>query len=261
VVMLIPLGWMLSTSLKSFHEVMAYPPSWTPVVPQWSNYREAFTQFHFAGYLKNSLIITSLCILGTLITCTMAAYGFTFLQWRGKNVLFGLLLSTMMLPGQVTIIPLFQFFVQIGWINTYWPLILPAWLGGNVFGIFLLRQFFQTIPMEYLNAARMDGATEWQILWKIIVPLSKPALLTVGVFTFVGSWNDLWGPLIYLHDEKLYTLPIGLMNFIGMAGTAEGTPWQLMMAVATVMMIPVVILFFLAQKSFIEGIATAGIKE
>ncbi|HEY3332865.1 MAG TPA: carbohydrate ABC transporter permease [Capsulimonadaceae bacterium] len=261
IAMLLPLGWMLLTSLKTFPEVLAYPPVWWPAHPQWNNYIEAFRQFHFAGYLRNSLFLVALNVTGTLVSCTMAAYAFAFLEWRHKNILFGLLLSSMMLPGQVTVIPLFQLYVKLHWINTYWPLTIPSWLGCNVFGIFLLRQFFLTIPKDYLNAARIDGASEWLILRKVIIPMASPALLTVGVFTFVGSWNDLWGPLIFLHDERLYTLPVGLMNFIGMAGTAEGTPWHLMMAVATTMMLPIVMLFFFAQKSFIEGIATAGIKE
>jgi ABC-type glycerol-3-phosphate transport system permease component len=172
----------------------------------------------------------------------------------------------MLLPGQVTIIPLFKFFAYIGWINTYYPLIVPAWFGANVFGIFLLRQFFLTIPRSYIEAARMDGATELHILWNIVVPLSTPVLLTITVFTFLGSWNDLFGPLIYLHDERLYTMPVGLFSFIAKAGVLVGgggtqvTPWNLVMALTTVMIVPVVIVFFLAQKRFIEGISASGLK-
>lgn len=259
-VMLIPVLWMVSTSLKTFEEVLKDPPVFFPGHLQLSNYWVAFTQFDFRHYLFNSIWLSGWIIAGTLVSSCLAAYAFAVLRCRGKEILFGMLLSTLMLPGQVTIIPLFKLFVWLGWINTYLPLILPAWLGGNVFAIFLLRQFFRTIPQDYVDAIRLDGASELRILWTLFVPLSKPALLTITVFTFVGSWNDLWGPLIYLHDDRLYTLPIGLLNFIGMIGRPEGTPWQIVMASATVMMIPIVIVFFLAQKRFIEGIALTGIK-
>jgi ABC-type glycerol-3-phosphate transport system permease component len=260
VVMLTPLAWMLLTSLKSFDEVIASPPVWWPKELQWQNYREALTTFAFGRYLGNSLLLCVATIGGTLVSCSLAAYAFACLRARGRDLIFALLLSTMMLPSQVTIVPLFKLFASIGWINTFWPLIVPSWLGVNVFAIFLLRQFFISVPKDYVEAARIDGASELRILWSIFVPLSKPVLLTVTVFAFLGSWNDLWGPLIYLHDEKLFTMPIGLLNFIGTSGRAPGTPWQLVMAVSTVMMIPVVILFFLAQKRFIEGIATSGVK-
>lgn len=260
ILMLMPMAWMGLTSLKTFDEVLVTPPKWIPADPQWNNYTEAFTTFNFARYLMNSIIITVLIILGTLISSTLAAYGFACLDFKGKGILFGILLSAMMLPAQVTVIPLFQLFTKLGWVNTYYPLIVPSWLGLNVFAIFLLRQFFKTIPRDYIEAARIDGASELRILLTIFVPLSKPALLTVAVFTFIWSWNDLWGPLIYLHDDNLYTMPIGLLNFIGIIGRPEGTPWHLVMAVAVAMIVPIVILFFIAQKKFIEGIATTGLK-
>ena len=258
--MLIPLAWMIVTSLKTFPEAMADPPVWWPEVPQWSNYQTALGEFHFLRYLRNSALVTCMNVAGTLVSCTMAAYAFACLNFKYKNVVFGLLMSGMMLPGQVTIIPLFMFYAKIGWVNTFLPLMVPPWLGVNVFGIFLLRQFFLTIPRDYIEAARMDGANEWTILWRVYVPLSTPVLMTVTVFSFLASWNDLWGPLIFLHDESLYTMPIGLLNFIAMAGQAQGTPWQLVMAVSTIMVIPIVIIFFLAQKRFIEGIASHGVK-
>ena len=260
VVMLVPLAWMLLTSFKSYPEVIASPPTWLPENARWGNYREALTTFDFSRYLFNSILICVATIAGTLVSCSLAAYAFACLNARGKNVLFALLLSTMMLPAQVTIIPLFKLFASIGWINTFYPLIVPSWLATNVFAIFLLRQFFLAVPRDYVEAARLDGASELRILWSIFVPLSKPVLLTVTVFTFIGSWNDLWGPLIYLHDDALFTMPLGLLNFIGTTGRAQGSPWHLVMAVSTVMMVPIVILFFLAQKRFIEGIATAGVK-
>jgi multiple sugar transport system permease protein len=258
--MLAPLAWMLATSFKSFDEVLASPPSWLPRRLRWQNYAEALKTFDFIRYLANSVFVAVLTIAGSLVSCTMAAYAFARLPTRGSNFLFALLLSTAMLPAQVTVIPLFRWFAALGMINTYFPLVLPAWLGTNVFAIFLLRQFFIAIPKELTEAARIDGASEFRILCSIFVPLSKPALLTVGVFAFLGSWNDLWSPLLYLHDESKYTLPIALLNFVGLAGQARGSPWHLVMAVSTVMMLPVVVVFFLAQRRFIEGIATSGIK-
>ena len=260
IVMLTPLAWMLITSLKSFDEVIASPPVWWPERLRWANYREALTTFDFSRYLFNSLFVCVATIAGTLVSCSLAAYAFACLRARGRDVVFALLLGTMMLPGQVTVIPLFKLFASIGWVNTFWPLVVPSWLGTNVFAIFLLRQFFRAVPRDYVEAARIDGAGELRILWSIFVPLSKPVLLTVTVFAFIASWNDLWGPLIYLHDERLFTMPVGLLNFVGTSGRAQGSPWHLVMAVSTVMMIPIVILFFLAQRRFIEGIATSGIK-
>jgi ABC-type glycerol-3-phosphate transport system permease component len=259
-VMLVPLAWMLLTSLKSFEEVTASPPVWLPEKPRWGNYAEALTTFDFSRYLFNSLFLCVATIAGTLVSCSLAAYAFACLRAPGRDLIFALLLSTMMLPAQVTIIPLFKLFASIGWVNTFWPLLVPSWLGTNVFAIFLLRQFFRAVPKDYVEAARIDGASEPRILWSIFVPLSKPVLLTVTVFAFIGSWNDLWGPLIYLHDERLFTMPIGLLNFIGTSGRAQGSPWHLVMAVSAVMMVPIVMLFFLAQRRFIEGIATSGVK-
>jgi ABC-type glycerol-3-phosphate transport system permease component len=260
VIMLVPLAWMLLTSLKSFEEVVASPPAWLPREPRWGNYAEALTAFNFSQYLFNSLLICVATIGGTLVSCSLAAYAFACLNARGRNVIFGLLLSTMMLPAQVTIIPLFKLFAAIGWIDTFYPLIVPSWFATNVFAIFLLRQFFLAVPRDYIEAARIDGASELRILWSIFIPLSKPVLLTVTVFSFIGSWNDLWGPLIYLHDDAHFTMPLGLLNFVGTSGRAQGSPWHLVMAVSTVMMVPIVVLFFLAQKRFIEGIATSGVK-
>jgi multiple sugar transport system permease protein len=260
IVMLTPLAWMLLTSLKSFEEVIASPPVWLPAEPRWGNYREALTTFDFSRYLFNSLLLCLASIAGTLVSCSLAAYAFACLKARGRDVIFALLLSTMMLPAQVTIIPLFKLFASMGWVNTFYPLIVPSWFATNVFATFLLRQFFLAVPRDYIEAARIDGASELRILWSIFVPLSRPVLLTVAVFSFIGSWNDLWGPLIYLHDDAKFTMPIGLLNFVGTSGRAQGSPWHLVMAVSAVMMMPIVVLFFLAQKRFIEGIATSGVK-
>jgi ABC-type glycerol-3-phosphate transport system permease component len=258
--MLIPLAWMLLTSLKTFPETLADPPAWIPAHFQWHNYPQAIHGFAFSRYFTNSVVVTAGCITGTLASSCITAYALVAYKVRGKNLVFGLLLATMMLPGQVTVIPLFRLYVGLHWINTFRPLIVPSWFGGNVFAIFLLRQFFLQIPRDYIEAARIDGASELRILMTVFVPLAKPALLTIAVFTFIGTWNDLWNPLLYLYDEKLYTLPLGLMQFIGISTHEQGTPWHLVMAISTIMMIPVAIVFFLAQKRFIEGISAAGIK-
>jgi multiple sugar transport system permease protein len=259
--MLLPLAWMILTSLKTFPETLADPPTWIPAHFQWGNYLTAIRGFEFSRYFTNSVIVTFGCIAGTLVSSCLTAYALVAYKVRGKNLVFGLLLATLMLPQQVTVIPLFKLYAELHWINTFRPLIVPRWFGNDVFAIFLLRQFFMLIPRDYIEAARIDGASELRILTTVFIPLAKPALLTIAVFTFIGTWNDLWNPLLYLYDEKLYTLPLGLMQFIGIAaGAAQGTPWQLVMAIATIMMIPVVIVFFVAQKRFIEGISAAGIK-
>jgi multiple sugar transport system permease protein len=260
VVMLLPLAWMILTSLKTFPETLADPPQWLPAHFQWSNYSQAIRSFEFGRYFSNSVTVTVGCIAGTLFSSCLSAYALVAYKVRGKNLIFSLLMATLMLPAQVTVIPLFRMYAGLHWINTFGPLIVPRWFGNDVFAIFLLRQFFLLIPRDYIEAARIDGASELRILATVFIPLAKPALLTITVFTFIGTWNDLWNPLLYLYDEKLYTLPLGLMQFIGVSTNAQGTPWQLVMAIATIMMIPVVIVFFFAQKRFIEGISAAGIK-
>lgn len=264
-VMLLPLGWMLLTSLKTFPEILRQPPAWLPASPRWENYRTVWEGFAFYRLFLNSAFVAAMVIGGTVLTCCPAAYAFAYFDVRGKNLLFAALLSTLMLPAQVTVIPLFKAFAALHWINTYLPLILPAWLGGNVFGIFLLRQFFLTIPRSFLEAARLDGASEWTILWRLIVPMSQPAVLTVVIFTFLWSWNDLFNPLVYLHDERTYTLPLGLLYFIARAdqltgGSAGLVPWHLVMALATIMVLPIIVLFAVAQRRFVEGAAATGVK-
>ena len=258
--MLLPLAWMILTSLKTFPDTLADPPRWLPAHFQWGNYPTAIRSFEFSRYFANSVIVTTGCIAGTLFSSCLSAYALVAYNVRGKHIVFALLMATLMLPAQVTVIPLFKLYANLHWINTFRPLIIPRWFGNDVFAIFLLRQFFLLIPRDYIEAARIDGASELRILTTVFIPLARPALLTIAVFTFIGTWNDLWNPLLYLYDEKLYTLPLGLMQFIGVASNAQGTPWQLVMAIATIMMIPVALVFFLAQKRFIEGISAAGIK-
>jgi multiple sugar transport system permease protein len=259
-VMLTPLAWMVLTSLKSYQELFLIPPKWIPEKFLWGNYVQALTTFDFGLYLRNTLFLTAVTIAGTLASSCMAAYGFATLHFRGKGLIFGALMCTLMLPPQITIIPLFKAYASMGWINTFLPLVVPAWLGTNIFAIFLLRQFFLTVPRDYAEAARIDGASEFQILLRVFVPMCTPALLTIAVFTFVGTWNDLWGPVIFLHTERYYTMAIGLLNFILLSNQPQGAPWNLIMAVSTVMMAPIVVIFFLAQKRFIEGMSLAGLK-
>jgi ABC-type glycerol-3-phosphate transport system permease component len=264
-VMLLPLAWMLLTSLKTFPEILRNPAPWLPAIPQWQNYRTVWEGFAYYRFFLNSAFVAAMVIAGTVLTCCPAAYAFAYYDVRHKELLFGALLSTLMLPAQVTVIPLFKAFAALHWVNTYLPLVVPAWLGGNVFGIFLLRQFFRTVPKSFIEAARLDGASEWTILWKLIVPMSLPAVLTVVVFTFLWSWNDLFNPLIYLHNESTYTLPVGLLYFIARAdqlagGSAGQVPWHLVMTLATVMVLPVIALFVFVQRRFVEGAAASGVK-
>ena len=259
-VCLAPMIWMLSTSLKPFEELFQGGISLLPKAPRPANYSDALRNFDFLRAFGNSVFVAVLTVLGTLASSIPAGYAFARLKVRGVSWVFAGLLATLMLPGQITIIPIFRLFASLGMVDTYGPLILPAWLGTNAFGVFLLRQFFLTLPEETTEAARLDGASEGTILARIAVPLARPAVVTVAVFAFLGSWNDLWGPLVYLHREERMTLPVALVNFVGASGTAQGTPWNLVMAAAVVTVIPAIVLFAICQKSFVAGIANSGLK-
>jgi multiple sugar transport system permease protein len=220
-----------------------------------ANFSEAFDWFPFPQYLFNTLVICAISVTGTILSCSLVAYGLACVPWRGREVLFWVMLSTMMLPAQVTMIPLFLTFKWLGWINTILPLVVPSFL-GNAFFVFLLRQFYRSIPVDLIEAARLDGCSELGIWSRIMVPLSKPALAIVGLFTFITAWNDFLGPLIYLMDEEKYTLSIGLAMFQGQ----YGADWGQMMAMASLMTIPIIVLFFFTQKQFIQGVKLSGIK-
>jgi multiple sugar transport system permease protein len=250
-----PLYWMVSTSLKTDAEVFLVPPSLWPITPQWQNYPAATMYIPFWGYMLNTFIICALTIIGTVVSCSLIAYGFARVRWPGRNVFFVIYLSTIMLPPQVTMIPLYIVFRYLGWVGTMWPLVVPAFF-GNVVYVFLLRQFFMTIPNELSDAARIDGANEFGIFRRIMLPLLKPALASVALFTFVATYRDFLGPLIYLTDETQWTISLGLKMFQNM----YGLQWQLMMAASALTMVPMIILFFLTQRTFIEGIALTGIK-
>ena len=251
----IPLAWLLSTSLKLEGREFIVPPQWIPDPIIWENYPRAMTTLPFALYLWNTLIVTVGSLTGTVLTGSMAAFAFARLRFPGRGVLFILLLSTLMLPQAVTLIPKFITFRHLGWINTLNPLWIPWWFGGGAFNVFLLRQFLMTLPHELDEAARIDGASNWRIYWSVLMPLCRPALITVAIFSFIHSWNDFLEPLIYLHDAKLRTLALGLRGFQDL----YATQWTLMMAASAVIIAPVLVLFFICQRYFIRGIHLTGL--
>ena len=255
ILFIIPFIWMVSTSLKPLTQVFSYPPEWLPRPFKWSNYLDAMDYIPFFTYLKNTVGITLFSTLGVVLSCPLVAYSFAKLEWKGRNVFFFITIAVMMIPGQVTMIPLFLIFNKIGWVGTNLPLIVPAFFGVP-FYIFLLRQFFLGLPDTLRDAAKIDGASEFRVYWQIMLPLAKPAVLAVGLFQFMGSWTDFIGPLLYLTDETHYTLSLGLQQF----QTQMGTEWGLMMAVSTMMTLPIILLFFFLQKTFISGITFSGIK-
>jgi multiple sugar transport system permease protein len=251
----IPFLWMLVTSLKVQQDV--FNPNWIPSPIRWANYRESLTALPFDVYFRNTAIITILSVLGSVLSSALVAYSFARLRWPGRDFWFAVVLATMILPGIVTLIPRYILFAKIGWVDTFLPLIVPTWLGGGAFYIFLLRQFFRGIPPELSEAARIDGAGELRIWWQIFMPLCRPALAAITIFSFNGAWDDYVNPLIYLHSEKLYTLQLGLTAFKGGGG---GVPqWNLMMAASLVVLVPIILVFFFGQKYFIEGVSLSGL--
>lgn len=256
IVFIVPLVWSVSTSLQTKEQIYDAEMHWIPQPMQWSNYARAMTAIPFFTYLKNSVIVTVMSIVGVALSSSLVAYAFGCLQWPGRDSLFVVLLATMMLPPQVTLIPLFILFCQLGWVDTLNPLIVPGFLGGGAFFIFLLRQFFLTLPKDLFEAARIDGCTSFGIWWRIALPLSRPALMTVVIFTLNGAWNDFLGPLIYLNSEHKKTLALGLQAFTGQTGAEQSE----LMAISVMMILPLLIVFFLGQRYFVEGIALTGLK-
>ncbi|MGQ9555952.1 MAG: carbohydrate ABC transporter permease, partial [Anaerolineae bacterium] len=257
-VILIPFVYMVSTALKEHMETYAWPPVWIPRQLMWRNFPDALSMLPFAVFFRNTIVITFTSMVGVVLTSSIAAYGFARLRGRGRDFLFVVLLGTMMLPGQVTLIPVYILFSKIGWINTFYPLIVPAFFGGGAFNIFLLRQFFMTVPLEMDDAAKMDGCSWFGIYWRLILPLSRPALATVAIFHFMGTWNDFFGPLIYLNDVRKYTAAVGLAFFRGSSMGYARLDW--LMAMSLLVMLPCLILFFLAQRLFVQGIVITGVK-
>jgi len=255
---LLPLAWMVSTSLKPLNETMSVPTRWIPSTIRWENYPEAIAEMrYFWRYAANSLWICLLSVIGTVTSSALAAYGFSRIEWRGRDKVFLVLLATMMIPFPVVMVPIYGFFKELGWIGTFKPLWVPAFF-ASAFNVFLLRQFFLGLPRDISEAARMDGCSEFGIFVRIILPLCKPALLVVALFQFLYSWNDFLGPLIYLTDQRDFTLALGLQSFQSQSG---GTAWHHLMAASTLVLLPVIVLFFFTQKSFIQGIATSGSKQ
>lgn len=250
---LFPAVWMLSTSLKVDTQVYANPPIWIPNPIRWANFADAWKLAPFPRYTLNTVLYSAAVVFGTVLSSSLAAYGFAKLRFPGRSFLFTVLLSTMMIPGMVTLIPQYILFSKLHWVGTYLPLVVPAFFAGAFF-TFLLRQFFMGIPEELSEAARVDGAGELWIWWRVIMPLSTPALATVAIFTFEGAWDSYVGPLLYLNDERLYTLQVGLQFF----RTASVVQWQYLMAAALMVMLPVIVIFFLFQRHFVEGASIAG---
>ncbi len=250
---ILPFLWMISTSLKKSQDVFSYPPAFFPNSFEWMNYISGWTILPFNTFLMNSLIVTFANVIGNLLSCSLVAFGFARLRGRGREFLFLLLLATIMIPREVTIVPRFLLFKQVNMVNTLWPLILPAWFGYPFF-IFLLRQFFMSIPTELDDAARMDGASSLRILTNVILPLSKPALATVAIFAFIGNWSNLLDPLIYIRSQELYTLALGLNLFRGQ----NFTQFNMLMAVSIMTLVPVLVVFFLSQKLFVQGVTLTG---
>lgn len=253
----LPLLWLVSSSLKTIQQVNAYPPEWIPAPVQWTNFLEATTMIPFWQYFKNTAIITILAIVGTLLSCTIVAYGFARIEFPGRNFWFAVMISTMMLPGTITLIPRFIIFERMGWVDTMYPLIVPTFF-GSAFFIFLIRQFFMGISYQLSDAARIDGCSELGILFRVVVPLAGPVLAVVAIMTFQQEWNDFMNPLIYLHSQEMKTLAVGLYDFVAFEGI---TQWQYLMAATLLMISPVLLLFAFFQKYFIQGITLSGGKD
>ena len=255
ILFLFPLFWMISTSLKVNEQVYTVPTVWIPDPIAWENYPNALSRMPFWLFLRNSIITSLFPVIGAVLSASVVAYAFSRVRWPGRDTWFIVLVASMMLPGQVTMIPVYVIYARLGWINTFLPLIVP-WFFGGAFYIFMLRQFFIGIPMELSDAARIDGCTHLGIWWRIIMPLSKPALTTVAIFTFMFTWNDFIGPLLYLSKENLYTLQVGLQYFREQHQVA----WQELMAASTVVLTPTLVIFFLGQRLFVEGVTLTGLK-
>ncbi len=250
-----PFVWMLSTSFKPGGGIFTYPPQWIPRNPTMEWYRQLFRDVDFLLHFKNSLIVSVTTTACQLFLATLSGFAFAKLKFLGRDKIFTLLMATVMIPGQITMIPVFLFLKKLGFLNSYWGLILPG--SVSIFGIFLVRQFMMTIPDDLIEASRIDGCSDFRIYWNVVLPLCKPVLATLGIFTFMGSWNDFLWPLIVMVGEDRYTLPVALANLNGQYATKFG----LLMAGAVVVVIPIIVIFVFAQKYVIQGIASTGLKE
>jgi ABC-type glycerol-3-phosphate transport system permease component len=257
----LPFLWTVFTSLKTPQEIFIFPPQWLPASPQWNNYVEIWEQAPLGTFFLNSCVVTVLSMIGQILSASLVAYGFARFRFPGRDILFIIVLSTLMLPWQVTIIPVFLIYRFLGWLDTLKPLTVPAYFGGGAFAIFLFRQFFLTIPKELDEAAKIDGANSLWIFFKVLVPLSRPIFITMAIFSFLGSWNDFFGPLIFLNTTEKFTLALGLTYFQRMIVVRGAGPMEhLMMAAAMAMTIPCLVLFLVLQRYFVRGIVMSGLK-
>ena len=254
-VFLLPLYWMVVTALKTNQELAVFPPTLWPQNPQWSNFTEAVNYIPFFRFLRNTLTVTALTVVGAVVSNPLIAYGFSRLEWPGRDKVFMLVLATVFIPFPVVIIALFDIFARLGWINTFLPLVVPIFF-GSAFWIFLMRQFLLQIPMDISDAGRIDGANEFQVFSQLILPLTLPSVGVIGIFAALHAWNDFIGPLIYLQDESRYTLAIGLTFF----RSQYDVQFNLLMAASTLVVLPVVVVFLLFQRAFIEGITLGSVK-
>jgi multiple sugar transport system permease protein len=255
VLFLVPIYWMIVTALKSDVELAQFPPTLIPLHVEWDNFIKAVNTIPFGMYFVNTLIITLLSMVGAVFSNLIIAYGFACIQWPGRDVVFYLVLATIFIPFSLVIIPQFDLFARLRWINTFLPLVVPTFF-GNAFYIFLIRQFLLQLPKDLLEAARIDGASEWRILWRIVTPMARPAVGAVAIFSAVAAWNDFLGPLIYLQDDSVHTLAIGLQAF----RSTHDIQFNLLMAASVLVVIPVVIVFFAFQRFFISGVTLGSIK-
>ena len=253
---MLPFFWMISTSLKRPGTEFAFPIEWIPNPPYWPNYPDAWTLLPFSTWFLNTVIITSVSVIGHVVSCAIVGFGFARIRFVGRDVLFVLVLATLMLPYPSIVAPLFLLFKNLGWIDTFLPLIVPTFFASNAFYIFLLRQFFRTIPMDLDDAARVDGCNTFGVFWHIALPLTRPAMGVIAVFAFMFHWNDFLGPLIFLSTTENFTLALGLRFFQGQ----YQVQWSLLMATSLVILLPTIVVFFVAQKYYIQGIVVTGIK-
>ncbi len=256
----LPFVWTIGSSLKPITEIFAFPPTLLPTEPRWANYADVFRIAPFGRFIYNTAFITVIAMTGQIISASAVAYGFSRFRFPGRDMLFYLVLSTMMLPWQVTIVPTFLLYRYLGWINTYLPLTVPFFFGGGAFYIFLLRQFFLTIPKDLDEAAKIDGASSVRIFWNILLPLAKPALATVAIFSFIEHWNEFIGPLIFLNSPEKFTVSIGLRHFTASSFESDEPREAILMAASLIVALPPLTLFFMAQKYFVQGIVTTGLK-
>lgn len=256
----LPFLWTIGSSLKPITEIFAFPPTLWPAEPRWANYADVFRIAPFGRFIYNTAFITAFAMTGQILSASAVAYGFSRFRFPGREGLFFVVLSTMMLPWQVTIVPTFLLFRSLGWINTYFPLIIPSFFGGGAFYIFLLRQFFLTIPKDLDEAAKIDGASSVRIFWNILLPLAKPAIATVAIFSFIEHWNEFIGPLIFLNSPDKFTVSIGLRHFTASPFESDEPREAILMAASLIVALPPLTLFFIAQKYFVQGIVTTGLK-